>query len=48
MTTDVPVVRRASSYTAKARSDEKIRAFMADVRKHVDAQGHARRRAVAR
>ncbi len=29
----------ATSYSAKARSDEKIRAFMADVRKHVEGKG---------
>jgi thiosulfate/3-mercaptopyruvate sulfurtransferase len=39
MTTDVPPPAKRSSFTAKARSDEKIRAFMADVRKHLDATG---------
>ena len=38
MTTDVPSFPR-SAYTAKERSDARIRAFMADVRKHVDARG---------
>jgi thiosulfate/3-mercaptopyruvate sulfurtransferase len=38
MTTDVPSFK-ATSYTAKARSDEKIRAFMSDVRKHLDGKG---------
>jgi thiosulfate/3-mercaptopyruvate sulfurtransferase len=39
MTTDAPAAAKRSSYTAKPRSDEKIRAFMADVRKHLDAKG---------
>ena len=34
MTTDVPSFAR-TSYKAKERSDEKIRAFMTDVRKHI-------------
>ncbi len=38
MTTDVPKFPR-TSYTAKKRSDEKIRAFMGDVRAHLDAKG---------
>jgi thiosulfate/3-mercaptopyruvate sulfurtransferase len=38
MTTDVPSVPR-SSYTAKERRDEPIRAFMSDVRKHLDTKG---------
>ena len=38
MTTDVPTVS-PSSYVAAERSDEPIRAFMGDVRKHVDANG---------
>lgn len=39
MTTDVPVVKTRSNYTAKPRNDEPIRAFMSDVRKHVDGKG---------
>ncbi len=38
MTTDVPKFPR-TSYTASERTDEKIRAFMEDVRKHVEAKG---------
>ena len=38
MTTDVPAVS-PSSYVAAERSDEPIRAFMGDVRAHVDAKG---------
>ena len=38
MTTDVPSFK-PTSYNAQERSDEKIRAFMADVRKHLDAKG---------
>jgi thiosulfate/3-mercaptopyruvate sulfurtransferase len=38
MTTDVPSFPR-TSYEARDRSDAEIRAFMADVRKHVDAKG---------
>ena len=38
MTTDAPVPRTRSSYVAKERNDERIRAFMADVRAHVDAK----------
>jgi thiosulfate/3-mercaptopyruvate sulfurtransferase len=38
MTTDVPTFAR-TSYTAKERSDEKIRAFMSDVRRHLDPKG---------
>ena len=38
MTTDVPKFPR-SSYVARERSDERIRAFMGDVHKHLDAQG---------
>src|SRR6201999_200801 len=34
MTTDVPSFK-ATTYTAKERSDEKIRAFMSDVRTHI-------------
>ena len=39
---------RATSYTAPSAHDAKIRAFMADVRAHIDAQGPAGRRALAR
>jgi thiosulfate/3-mercaptopyruvate sulfurtransferase len=38
MTTDVPTVA-PSSYTAAERNDDPIRAFMPDVRKHVDSKG---------
>lgn len=38
MNTDVPSFK-PSAYTAKERSDAKIRAFMADVRKHLDTKG---------
>src|SRR5437016_4793356 len=38
MNTDVPKPKR-SNYTAKERSDAKIRAFMGDVRKHLDTKG---------
>jgi thiosulfate/3-mercaptopyruvate sulfurtransferase len=38
MTTDSSTVAR-SSYVAHERSDEQIRAFMSDVRKHLDAHG---------
>jgi len=38
MTTDVPSFK-ATSYKAHERSDEKIRAFMSDVRKHLEAKG---------
>jgi thiosulfate/3-mercaptopyruvate sulfurtransferase len=38
MTTDVAAVKR-SSYTAKERRDEPIRAFMEDVRKHLGTKG---------
>ena len=38
MTTDVPAVS-PSSYVAAERNDEPIRAFMGDVRAHVDAKG---------
>src|SRR4051794_5664597 len=38
MTTDVPAVQ-ASRYTAKERDDARIRAFMSDVRAHVQASG---------
>ena len=38
MTTDIPTVT-PSSYTAAERNDEPLRAFMGDVRKHVDAKG---------
>src|SRR5437764_1565876 len=37
--TDAPVSRQRTQYVAKARSDEAIRAFMPDVRKHVSANG---------
>jgi thiosulfate/3-mercaptopyruvate sulfurtransferase len=39
MTTDPAARAKRSSFTAKPRSDEKIRAFMSDVRKHLDAKG---------
>jgi thiosulfate/3-mercaptopyruvate sulfurtransferase len=39
MTTDAPKEGARSSYVAKERSDEQIRAFMSDVRKHCDAKG---------
>jgi thiosulfate/3-mercaptopyruvate sulfurtransferase len=39
MTTDAPVVRVRSSYAAKPRKDEPIRAFMPDVRKHLETGG---------
>jgi thiosulfate/3-mercaptopyruvate sulfurtransferase len=39
MTTDAAAPAKRSNYTAKARSDEEIRAFMPDVRKHVEAKG---------
>jgi len=38
MTTDIPAVT-PSNYTAAERNDEPIRAFMGDVKKHVDAKG---------
>jgi thiosulfate/3-mercaptopyruvate sulfurtransferase len=38
MTTDIPTVK-SSSYTAAERNDTPIRAFMDDVRKHVNAKG---------
>jgi thiosulfate/3-mercaptopyruvate sulfurtransferase len=38
MTTDVPSFP-ATSYQARERSDEKIRAFMPDVRRHLDGKG---------
>jgi thiosulfate/3-mercaptopyruvate sulfurtransferase len=38
MTTDVPSFK-PTNYTARERSDEKIRAFMPDVRKHLDGKG---------
>jgi thiosulfate/3-mercaptopyruvate sulfurtransferase len=39
MATDVPAVSARSSYVAQERSDDKVRAFMSDVRGHVDAKG---------
>jgi thiosulfate/3-mercaptopyruvate sulfurtransferase len=39
MTTDAPAAPTPSTYTAKPRRDERIRAFMADVRKHLDTTG---------
>jgi thiosulfate/3-mercaptopyruvate sulfurtransferase len=39
MTSDAPPRRPRSNYVAKPRSDERIRAFMADVRKHVESNG---------
>jgi thiosulfate/3-mercaptopyruvate sulfurtransferase len=38
LVTDVPSFPR-TSYTAKERDDAKIRAYMSDVRKHLDAKG---------
>jgi thiosulfate/3-mercaptopyruvate sulfurtransferase len=38
MTTDAPAARARSSYVAKERNDARIRAFMSDVRSHVDAK----------
>jgi thiosulfate/3-mercaptopyruvate sulfurtransferase len=39
MATDVPTPKQRSKYVAKARSDEEIRAFMSDVRQHVESKG---------
>ena len=39
MTTDAPPPMARSNYVANKRADEKIRAFMADVRKHCESQG---------
>ena len=39
MSTDVPAAPTPSSYSARQRSDERIRAFMPEVRRHVAAQG---------
>jgi thiosulfate/3-mercaptopyruvate sulfurtransferase len=39
MVTDPAAQKPRSSYVAKSRSDEAIRAFMTDVRKHVQANG---------
>ncbi len=39
MNADVPRARPRSNYVAEERSDEQIRAFMSDVRKHCDAKG---------
>jgi thiosulfate/3-mercaptopyruvate sulfurtransferase len=39
LVTDAPAARPRSNFTAKARSDEAIRAFMPDVRKHAAAKG---------
>jgi thiosulfate/3-mercaptopyruvate sulfurtransferase len=38
MTTDVPAFKQ-TSYAARERSDAEIRAFMGDVRKHVESRG---------
>ena len=38
MTTDAAAPRKRSSYVAKERNDEDIRAFMPDVRAHIDAK----------
>jgi thiosulfate/3-mercaptopyruvate sulfurtransferase len=38
MTTDAPAPRKRSSYVANERNDEHIRAFMPDVRAHIDAK----------
>ena len=38
MTTDTPAPRKRSSYVARERNDARIRAFMHDVRAHVDAR----------
>jgi len=39
MTTDAPAITARSDYVAKERSDDRIRAFMSDVKKHVAAHG---------
>ena len=39
LTTDAPIVKKRSEYVAKERSDAQIRAFMGDVRKHVEGKG---------
>lgn len=39
MSTETPAAPRPSAYRAKQRTDERIRAFMADVRRHVDGNG---------
>ena len=39
MVTDVPAPAQRSSYVAKERVDSAIRAFMPDVRKHIEANG---------
>ena len=39
MVTDVPAPAQRSSYVAKERVDTAIRAFMPDVRKHIEANG---------
>jgi thiosulfate/3-mercaptopyruvate sulfurtransferase len=39
MTTDAAAPTKRSNYIAKPRSDEEIRAFMSDVRTHVEANG---------
>jgi thiosulfate/3-mercaptopyruvate sulfurtransferase len=39
MSTDVPLVSARSNYSAKERKDEPIRAFMSDVRRHVESKG---------
>jgi thiosulfate/3-mercaptopyruvate sulfurtransferase len=39
MTTEPAPARARSNYVAKERSDEQIRAFMSDVRKHCEANG---------
>ncbi len=39
LTTDLPPVSGRSTYVAKDRSDGKIRAFMTDVRRHLDVCG---------
>jgi thiosulfate/3-mercaptopyruvate sulfurtransferase len=39
MTADAPPKPAPSTYTAKPRHDEPIRAFMSDVRKHLDTSG---------
>ena len=39
MNTDAPKSWARSSYVAKERSDEQIRAFMSDVRRHCEAKG---------
>jgi thiosulfate/3-mercaptopyruvate sulfurtransferase len=39
MSTEIPAAPTPSTYNAQPRSDEKIRAFMTDVRKHLESNG---------